>query len=231
MEGFIFYESFAEAINLLPTDEQLEAYKAIIAYGLYGDLPEFDSNAAQAIFIMAKPQMDANKKRRAGGASGGRPKKETYGYENEKPMVSETETYGFETEKPMVSSFDENEKPKEKVKEKVKVKDKEKESSSKEELKKESAPRFVRPSVDEVAEYCRERGNKVDAQQFVDFYASKGWKVGKEPMKDWKACVRTWEKRERARSGTNKFTAGIISSDYSGLREEDLIANGDTWGC
>lgn len=231
MEGFIFYESFAEAINLLPAQDQLEAYKAIIAYGLYGDLPEFDSNAAQAIFIMAKPQMDANKKRRAGGASGGRPKKETYGYENEKPMVPETETYGFETEKPMVSSFDENEKPKEKVKEKVKVKDKEKESSSKEELKKESAPRFVRPSVDEVAEYCRERGNKVDAQQFVDFYSSKGWKVGKEPMRDWKACVRTWEKRERARSGTNRFAAGIISSDYSGLREEDLIANGDTWGC
>lgn len=225
MEGFIFYESFAEAINLLPAQDQLEAYKAIIAYGLYGDLPEFDSNAAQAIFVMAKPQMDANKKRRAGGASGGRPKKETYGYENEKPMVSETETYGFETEKPMVSGFDENEKPKEKVKEKVKVKDKEKEKE------RESAPRFVRPSVDEVAEYCRERGNKVDAQQFVDFYASKGWKVGKEPMKDWKACVRTWEKRERARSGTNKFTAGIISSDYSGLREEDLIANGDTWGC
>lgn len=231
MEGFIFYESFAEAINLLPAQDQLEAYKAIIAYGLYGDLPEFDSNAAQAIFVMAKPQMDANKKRRAGGASGGRPKKETYGYENEKPMVSETETYGFETEKPMVSSFDENEKPKEKVKEKVKVKDKEKESSSKEELKKESAPRFVPPSVDEVAEYCRERGNNVDAQQFVDFYSSKGWKVGKEPMKDWKACVRTWEKRERARSGTNRFAAGIISSDYSGLREEDLIANGDTWGC
>lgn len=231
MEGFIFYESFAEAINLLPTQDQLEAYKAIIAYGLYGDLPEFDSNAAQAIFIMARPQMDANKKRRAGGASGGRPKKETYGYENEKPMVSETETYGFETEKPMVSSFDENEKPKEKVKEKVKVKDKEKESSSKEELKKESAPRFVPPSVEEVAAYCRERGNNVDAQQFVDFYSSKGWKVGKEPMKDWKACVRTWEKRERARSGTNRFAAGIISSDYSGFKEEDLIANGDTWGC
>jgi len=48
--------------------------------------------------------------------------------------------------------------------------------------------------VDEVAAYCLERGNGVDAGRFVDFYASKGWLVGKSPMKDWKAAVRTWER-------------------------------------
>lgn len=57
--------------------------------------------------------------------------------------------------------------------------------------------RFTPPSLDEVKAYCRERGNGIDPQTFIDFYASKGWKVGNQPMKDWKACVRTWEQRDR----------------------------------
>ena len=61
---------------------------------------------------------------------------------------------------------------------------------------KEKRTRFSPPTVEEVAVYCRERGNKVDANRFVDFYASKGWKVGQNPMKDWKAAVRTWEQRD-----------------------------------
>lgn len=60
---------------------------------------------------------------------------------------------------------------------------------------KEKRGKFVIPSVDEVRAYCLERKNGVDAQQFCDFYASKGWKVGNQVMKDWQAAVRTWEKR------------------------------------
>ena len=61
--------------------------------------------------------------------------------------------------------------------------------------------RFKPPTVEEVAAYCKERGNKVDPQQFVDFYASKGWIVGKTPMKEWKAAIRsTWERSERQKS-------------------------------
>lgn len=59
--------------------------------------------------------------------------------------------------------------------------------------------RFVKPTVEEVSEYCTERQNDIDPEEFVDFYESKGWKVGREPMKDWKACVRTWEKSHRHR--------------------------------
>lgn len=57
--------------------------------------------------------------------------------------------------------------------------------------------RFSKPSVEEIREYCNERQNTVDPEQFYDFYESKGWVVGKSPMKDWKSAVRTWE-RERA---------------------------------
>lgn len=59
-----------------------------------------------------------------------------------------------------------------------------------------SPKRFVKPSVDEVRAYCTERRNRVDAQTWWDFYESKGWMVGSNHMKDWKAAVRTWEKRD-----------------------------------
>ena len=55
--------------------------------------------------------------------------------------------------------------------------------------------RFVPPTVDEVKAYCIERNNGIDAEHFVDHYTTNGWKVGKNPMKDWKAAVRTWERR------------------------------------
>ena len=50
--------------------------------------------------------------------------------------------------------------------------------------------------MDDVRAYCTERGNSVDPQSFVDFYESKGWMIGKNKMKDWKAAVRTWERSE-----------------------------------
>lgn len=59
---------------------------------------------------------------------------------------------------------------------------------------------FIPPSVDEVRAYCKERGNKVDPEVFVDFYQGKGWMVGKNKMKDWKAAVRTWEKSHKGQS-------------------------------
>ena len=59
----------------------------------------------------------------------------------------------------------------------------------------------IPPSLEEVTAYCNERHNNVDPQQFIDFYESKGWYVGKTKMKDWKACVRTWEKRKEQGAG------------------------------
>ena len=64
--------------------------------------------------------------------------------------------------------------------------------------------RFAPPSVDEVRDYCYERGNSVDPQRFVDYYTSNGWMVGKNKMKDWKAAVRTWEQKENTKSANRK---------------------------
>ena len=66
----------------------------------------------------------------------------------------------------------------------------------------ENAPaarkRFTPPTAEEVKAYCQEKGLKVEATTFVDYYASKGWLVGKSPMRDWKAACRTWANRDQA---------------------------------
>lgn len=54
---------------------------------------------------------------------------------------------------------------------------------------------FKKPTIDEIQQYCNERNNGINAEAFYDFYESKNWYVGKNKMQDWKACVRTWERR------------------------------------
>ena len=61
-------------------------------------------------------------------------------------------------------------------------------------VSKKKSDRFTPPSLEDVQIYCLERNNSVDPQAFIDFYESKGWMVGKNKMKDWKAAVRTWER-------------------------------------
>ena len=60
--------------------------------------------------------------------------------------------------------------------------------------------KFTIPTPEEVQAYCDERKNGILGQQFCDFYSSKGWRVGSQPMKDWKAAVRTWEMRRKDQS-------------------------------
>lgn len=68
--------------------------------------------------------------------------------------------------------------------------------------------RFVPPTPEEVNTYCRERNNGIDGSEFCDFYTSKGWKVGKNPMKDWKAAVRTWERSRKQSAPQPKTESG-----------------------
>ena len=63
---------------------------------------------------------------------------------------------------------------------------------------------FTKPTIDEIQDYCIERNNNVNANQFYDYYESNGWKVGKNSMKDWKAAVRTWERSEYRKSNSKK---------------------------
>lgn len=56
--------------------------------------------------------------------------------------------------------------------------------------------KFIIPSIEEIKKYCLERKNNIDAERFYDYYSSKGWMIGKNKMKDWKAAVRTWERNQ-----------------------------------
>ena len=64
-------------------------------------------------------------------------------------------------------------------------------------LYKRGSTRFQKPTIEEIRQYCLEKGYNVDAEQFFNFYESKGWVVGKSPMKNWRAAVSTWNKREK----------------------------------
>lgn len=76
--------------------------------------------------------------------------------------------------------------------------------------------RFVKPTVEEIDAYCRERGNAINAESFFDFYESKGWMVGKSPMKDWKAAIRTWEKSGRTTNPSLSSTTASTKYDKYG---------------
>lgn len=67
--------------------------------------------------------------------------------------------------------------------------------------------KFAIPSLKEVSSYCIERKNNINPQRFIDFYTSKGWKVGKNTMKDWKACIRTWENDDKKAAGLKTASA------------------------
>ena len=69
--------------------------------------------------------------------------------------------------------------------------------------------RFTPPTLQEVQDYCNERGNGVNAENFIDYYTANGWRVGKNPMKDWKACVRTWERTEYNRKSGTESKKGV----------------------
>ena len=76
---------------------------------------------------------------------------------------------------------------------------------------------FIKPTLEEITQYCKERKNAVNPQKWLDHYTSNGWMVGRNPMKDWKSAVRTWE--------TNKFNnGGEMSSEERGAEVARLLA-------
>lgn len=80
-------------------------------------------------------------------------------------------------------------------------------NSKKEKPNSTNSSRFTPPTVEEVSAYCKERSNGIDPEHFIDFYASKGWYVGRSKMKDWKAAVRNWEHKHKTEQAKAKEEA------------------------
>lgn len=185
-DSYTFYRSFIEGLRDADDATFRRLVEAITYYALDEAEPEL-SGLEYGMFRAWKANVDASNKRKDNGKLGGRPKAETIGYE-EKTNGYEVENHRLEVVKPN-----------------KKEKEKEKENKKENENDKESRSHFAPPSLDEVEDYCRERNNNVDPETFIDFYSAKGWKVGNQKMKDWRACVRTWEKRDRAAPKQEKF--------------------------
>lgn len=184
------YTDFAEAMEALSDAERGRLFMSMLQYASTGEAGTL-SGAERFVWPIAKQNIDRAQaeleKRAENGRKGGRPKKATESEEKQK-------------------------KAKESKKKQTKDnKDKDKDNDKENNIiplspngdippngERPPEKRFVKPTVDEVRAYCAERGNRVDAQAFVDFYEAKGWKVGSSPMKDWKAAVRTWEQRDTA---------------------------------
>ena len=173
-DGFIFYESFRNAMKGLPAEAQLLLYNAIADYALYDIEPDFGGDGiASGFFTLMRPQIDANNRRRDVGSRGGRPAKsqetepcEYQAETNEEPNDNQritdekpNDNLGVTEAKPSDNQTVTNTEPKEKEKEKAKDKAngnvKEKENAKA--FCVETPRRFTKPTVANIREYCQER--------------------------------------------------------------------------
>lgn len=171
-EYFCAYHSYIKQCKGLSDGELGRLFRALLEYSASGKAPELNGRESVAFdFMAANIDRDAEAYKDTCNRNRENVSKR---YERIRPNTTVYETY----------------QEKEEGKEELLKKD-----ISNEISKKSTRPKkFVPPTVEEVAAYCLERKNKVDAAYFVDHYTSNGWKVGKQNMKDWKAAVRTWEK-------------------------------------
>lgn len=90
--------------------------------------------------------------------------------------------------------------------------------------KREAQRRFTPPTRAQVQQFCIDNSIVIDIDSFIDYYTSNGWLVGgRSHMKDWKAAVRNWQRRDKAKQ-TNRFASQMIHSDYT-MNESDFIDN------
>lgn len=205
--NFVMHTEHMEHIQLLDMEQRGILFTALMLYQMQEELPEMDA-VTQMCFSFMKARIDRDneayeekcRKNAENGSKGGRPKKPNGS--NEKRTVSEkTERF---LEKPKKADTDTD----------TDIDIKEKDN------KKKKPSVFAPPTVIEVASYVREKGYSVDAQRFVDFYECKGWMVGKNKMKDWKAAVRNWERTDKeSPPKPTKF------SNYTSDRKTDYYRN------
>ena len=228
-KAFNFYRSYYETSLLLDGKDKAEFLECIINYQFTGILIEPKRKNSLLAF---RGQIHSINKQIIGFDKG----KDTY--PNGYPTEGKDKGKGKGSHKEVQEEEQVQEKEKEKEKEEKELflleKETKKENLSKEnptenfpktdsvepgeEERKKVAPkkeRFKPPTVQEVQDYCNERQNGIQAYTFVNFYQSKGWKVGNQPMKDWKAAVRTWEQKNKQNGITNTTNNGFSTSKPS----------------
>lgn len=174
----IFLDWLEVTQDLLP-EEKGNLIDAVIAYAAGLEYEHYLSGGCKIAFRFLKGQVDRNNvisDQRSKAGSNKKEQTETKANKPEQKETNENKTEQMETNLP---------------KEKEKEKEKDKENN------REKSGRFIPPTIEQVKEYCKERENAVDPDRWFNYYSSNGWKVGKNPMKDWRAAVRTWENNDK----------------------------------
>ena len=226
--SFVFYETFELVIEELPEEMQLKFYRYITQYGLHGIEPEV-TGIEKAIWTQIQFAIDQaqNRRKRAieNGNKGGRPNRtitENNPNETQKNQTI-TENNPNETQKNQtITENNPNEtqaKPNNNLNVNVNanandnVNDNVKSKGTSQEVPSSKSSRFMPPTLAEVEAYCFTRNNSVNAQQFIDFYSSKNWYVGKNKMTDWRASVRLWESRSKTSPTSRGHPSGMAVDD------------------
>lgn len=193
---FTWYRSYYDALKEIPAEEFRAIVLAVCAYALDGEEPEL-SGVARAIFTLIRPTLEVG---RSKAENRSRAEQTSLSAEQTGNRPEQTKNKPEQTQNKRKQT---DNKPEQTRKEKEKEKEREKESENDSYCSPpppSASKRFVPPTLAEVQSYVAQRQSPVDPQGFIDFYASKGWMVGKTPMKDWKAACRnaeTWERWSR----------------------------------
>ena len=200
---FTWYRSYYDALKELPAEEFRDIVLAVCAYALDGDEPEL-SGVARAIFTLIRPTLEVG---RSKAENRSRAEQTSISAEQTGNSPEQTKNKPEQTQNKRKQTGNKPEQTRNKPEQTRKEKEKEKEREKESENDSYCSPpppsgpkRFVPPTLAEVQSYVAQRQSPVDPQGFIDFYASKGWMVGKTPMKDWKAACRnaeTWERWSR----------------------------------
>ena len=190
--SFTFYLSFEKAISRLDDKNQLSVYRSISRYSLFGESPEVDGLAAIA-WELIKPILDKSRVRSENGKKAkGVPKPNLVGNKNAK---NEAKTKLNEAESKQDRDRDRDRKE---DKSSFEI-DVDMSASADKKTGSDKPTRFVPPTLNEVQDFILKNGYSVDADRFIDFYGAKGWMIGKNKMKDWKAAVRNWQRGQKAK--------------------------------
>ena len=212
--SFVFYETFESVIEELPEEMQLKFYKYITQYGLHGIEPEV-TGIEKAIWTQIQFAIDQaqNRRKRAieNGNKGGRPNKtETQNNPNE---TQKNQTITQNNQSITQAKPNNNLNVNVNVNANDNVNDNVKSKGTSCEVPSSKSSRFIPPTLAEVEAYCFTRNNSVNAQQFIDFYSSKNWYVGKNKMTDWRASVRLWESRSKTSPTSRGHPSGMAVDD------------------
>lgn len=203
--SFTFYLSFEKAISKLDDNNQLIVYRAISRYSLFGEIPQVDGFAAIA-WELIKPILDKSRIRSINGAKAkGKSKPNLVG--NQNAVSKKGAKTKLKQSKNEAKTKRDRDKDRDRDRDRINIEDKSSNNGA------DKSTRFVPPTLTEVQDYIQKNSYSVDASTFIDFYTSKGWMVGSNKMKDWKAAVRTWQRKQK--SSGNSSDIGVVLKDNS----------------